>query len=84
MPWHAKLPETEFFVYTISGTATVNGRTYPRITGRTTETRGGGSTVPCNAPKTAYWSGHGFYRVVRVTKGIYDGKDIGAKYAAAG
>lgn len=70
--YRALLPTGAFWVYTV-----VSGR----ITGRTAQTRGGGSAVPCTGPRLYPWTGHSSKSLVMVTKGIYVGRYVSSQYA---
>lgn len=70
--YRAMLPTGAFWVYTV-----VNGS----ITRRTAETRGGGSSVPCTSARLYSWPGHSSKSLVKVTKGIYEGRYVSSQYA---
>jgi hypothetical protein len=70
--YKATLPTGSFWVYGVAAGV---------ITGRKGYTRGGGSTVPCGAPRLYKWPGHSSKSLVKVTKGIYDGRYVSTTYA---
>lgn len=70
--WRAYLPTVAFWVYAVTGGV---------VTGRTAVTRGGGSSVPVGSPRLHRWPGHTSRSLVRVTKGIYEGRYVSSSYA---
>jgi len=73
--WRAALPRWPFWVYRVDA---------GRITGRSVAIRGAGSTVPVAPPAWHDWPGTGRRQLVRVTRGIYDGRYLPAEYAKEG
>jgi len=71
--WTAVLPRHPFWVYRLDAGG--------RVIGRSVAIRGAGSTVPVAPPAWHDWPGIGRRQLVRVTKGIYDGRYLPAEYA---
>lgn len=78
--YHALLPAGTFFVYDAKGY--VSGTGGGTILDRTPETRGEG-WVPCTPvpQRVSDWPDHVDRKIVRVTKGIYEGRYLSASYA---
>lgn len=70
--WRATLPRYPFWIYRVE-----NGL----ITGRSIAIRGAGSTVPVAAPTWHDWPGVGRRELVRVTRGVYNGRYLPRQYA---
>lgn len=74
--WTATLPRFPFFIYTVDEADDIEGRSIAL--------RGAGSTVPVAAPTWHDWPGRGRRELVRVTRGIYDGRYLPRQYARRG
>lgn len=69
--YRASVPAGSYMQYSVSS---------GQITGRAAKSTGGFS-ADCTAPRTYYWPGRGYYKLVRLTSGSRAGKYINAKYA---